>query len=580
MDVSEATAAEVAARVSARATTSVDDLLRDDTVDVVAVCSPHQFHAEQVIAACRAGKRAVLCEKPFATTTDEASRIAQVSVETGVPIIVGAMHTYDPGWVAFTEAWGPTRGSATHIRCSAVLPPNPRFEDFATEVTNRQPPQAPSPSAAVDDRANRLRGGILGLAIHDLPLIRAFLTATDRIVVHAAQTLTPFGYLVVFSCGEQVVELHAHMSANWSPSWLFEVFSGDRVGSVNFTPSYVQAGSAEAVHQLSRAAGAPRAQRPERVRRGMATPVRPRSRPGASLFSGGSDRRSDLRPRPLRAGGHRVGEQSRTGRCPMTALRVSAATDAEVAGDIVTVIASLPISLVGAESGTRGELVAVHGGPGWPERTAECLLHHVRGLLIVHPTPVSTNQVPDVVSVPVVVDYRFAGNPALAAAAEAFVGWPAGAMIEVAAVVPDASSLDETLVDQLATLRRLGQPAVELHRLTWNGSGYYLRGSTTAGSPVLVSAHVSSGARPSLRVRGLAADSGVVLTLPDPGTARPAVLVNTTSTGATTTPTIWETSHRAAWRRLHAAVTGARLTNDLADLRADLTIAGQALPTR
>jgi hypothetical protein len=71
-----------------------------------------------------------------------------------------------------------------------------------------------------------------------------------------------------------------------------------------------------------------------------------------------------------------------------------------------------------------------------------------------------------------------------------------------------------------------------------------------------------------------------VLTLPDPSNARPAVLVHTTSTGATTTPTIWETSHRAAWRRLHAAVTGARLTNDLADLRADLMIAGQALPTR
>ena len=39
MDVSEATAAEVAARVSARATTSVDDLLRDNTVDVVAESS-------------------------------------------------------------------------------------------------------------------------------------------------------------------------------------------------------------------------------------------------------------------------------------------------------------------------------------------------------------------------------------------------------------------------------------------------------------------------------------------------------------------------------------------------------------
>ena len=63
----------------------------------------------------------------------------------------------------------------------------------------------------------------------------------------------------------------------------------------------------------------------------------------------------------------------------MTPLRVSAATDAEVAGDIATVIASLPISLVGAEPEQRGDLVAVHGGPGWPERTAECLLHKVRG---------------------------------------------------------------------------------------------------------------------------------------------------------------------------------------------------------
>lgn len=245
MDVSETTAAEVAARVGARATTSMDDLLRDDSVDVVAVCSPHQFHADQVIAACRAGKRAVLCEKPFATSTDEAARIAQVSAETGVPILVGAMHTYDPGWLNFVEAWGPTAGSAGHVRCSAVLPPNPRFEDFATEVSNRVAPGG-RPLNTPEARVSRLRDGILGLAIHDLPLIRAFLDTTDDVVVHAARTLTPFGYLVVFSCGEQVVELHAHMSANWKPSWTLQVYADDRVGLVDFTPSYVQAGSATA----------------------------------------------------------------------------------------------------------------------------------------------------------------------------------------------------------------------------------------------------------------------------------------------------------------------------------------------
>jgi predicted dehydrogenase len=247
MDVSVDTARAVAARVGARATTSVEDMLADEAVDVVAVCSPHQFHADQVIAACRAGKRAVLCEKPFATNASEALRIAEVSAETGVPILVGAMHAYDPGWLAFAEAWGPTRGSASHIRCSAVLPPNPRFEDFATEVSNRVPPPgAPPAQSGSDARAEQLRGGIIGLAIHDLPLVRAFLTSTNTIQVHAARTLTPFGYLVVFSCGDQVVELHAHMSANWNPHWSLQVFAPDRVGSVEFTPSYVQAGSAVA----------------------------------------------------------------------------------------------------------------------------------------------------------------------------------------------------------------------------------------------------------------------------------------------------------------------------------------------
>lgn len=245
MDANESAAASVAARVGARATTSVDDLLGDDSVDVVVVCSPPAFHAEQVVAACRAGKRAVLCEKPFTTSVAEASLVAQASVETGVPVLVGTMHAYDPGWLAFAEAWGAGHGDARHLRCSAVLPPNPRFEDLATEVTDRQAGVV-TPAASIDDQANVLRAGILGLATHDLPLVRSLLTEPGHVVVHTARTLTPFGYLLVFSCGEQVVELHALMSANWDPRWTLEVYERDRVGAVDFTPSYVQAGSATA----------------------------------------------------------------------------------------------------------------------------------------------------------------------------------------------------------------------------------------------------------------------------------------------------------------------------------------------
>ena len=75
MDVDPAVASSVAARVGASASTSMEALLADPAVDVVAICSPHQFHAAQVIAACRAGKKAVLCEKPFAMNAEEAAGI-------------------------------------------------------------------------------------------------------------------------------------------------------------------------------------------------------------------------------------------------------------------------------------------------------------------------------------------------------------------------------------------------------------------------------------------------------------------------------------------------------------------------
>ena len=103
-----------------------------------------------MIAACRAGKRAVLCEKPFATTAEQAAEIAAVAAETRVPVLVGAMHTFDPAWKAAVDGWGDLASSAVAIRSSIVLPPNPRFEDVATEVTGRTAaaPVAPTPVAA------------------------------------------------------------------------------------------------------------------------------------------------------------------------------------------------------------------------------------------------------------------------------------------------------------------------------------------------------------------------------------------------------------------------------------------------
>lgn len=245
MDVDPSVAESVAKRVGAAHSTSIDALLGDPAVDIVAICSPHQFHAAQVIAACRAGKKAVLCEKPFAMNAEEAAEISAVSQETGVPIIVGAMHTFDPGWLAATDNWGDLPEDVHTIRSSIVLPPNARFEDFATEIITRPASGAPDYSDP-EVIKGALRGGVMGLAIHDLPLVRRFTPDFNEIEVLDTRHVQPFGYVISLRTPSRTIELRAAMNNTWKPEWSFEAISDDAALRVDFTPSYVQAGSAVA----------------------------------------------------------------------------------------------------------------------------------------------------------------------------------------------------------------------------------------------------------------------------------------------------------------------------------------------
>jgi len=250
-DIDPEVAAAVAGRVGAAHSTSVEALLDDPAVEVVAICSPNAFHAEQVIAACRAGKRAVLCEKPLAMSAAEADAIAAVSAETGVPIFVGAMHSFDPGWRAAVAHWGELPRTSHTIRSSIVLPPNSRFEDLATEVLTRQP--FPTPDYAdVAVLAGMVHAGVMGLAIHDLPLIRSLLPRYDDLRVIDAKFQAPFGYRILFVASGKSVELHALMSQTWQPDWVLDAFADDQVLNLEFPPSYVHAGSA--VSKLSTSA--------------------------------------------------------------------------------------------------------------------------------------------------------------------------------------------------------------------------------------------------------------------------------------------------------------------------------------
>src|SRR5262249_37223081 len=61
----------------------LEELLGEQRVDVVHVCTPNALHCEQVLAALEHGIH-VVCEKPLAVTTGESRRMLDAATERGL----------------------------------------------------------------------------------------------------------------------------------------------------------------------------------------------------------------------------------------------------------------------------------------------------------------------------------------------------------------------------------------------------------------------------------------------------------------------------------------------------------------
>ena len=80
-----------------------EQLVADDRVDAVVVCSWGETHEQYVLAAIAAGKP-VFCEKPLATTQGACRRILAAETAAGRRLVqVGYMRRYDPAYRALRE---------------------------------------------------------------------------------------------------------------------------------------------------------------------------------------------------------------------------------------------------------------------------------------------------------------------------------------------------------------------------------------------------------------------------------------------------------------------------------------------
>lgn len=98
-DISEDVLATTTEKTGAKGFTSAFELLAETTIDIISICTPPAFHKDIAIAASEAGVH-ILCEKPLASTYEDARDIAEAVERTGATLHVGFCHRFEP---AITE---------------------------------------------------------------------------------------------------------------------------------------------------------------------------------------------------------------------------------------------------------------------------------------------------------------------------------------------------------------------------------------------------------------------------------------------------------------------------------------------
>ena len=138
------------------------DILADDSVDAVLVCSPTDTHAIISQEAARAGKH-IFCEKPLDQDPEVIRQTLEVVEQAGVVFQIGFNRRFDHNFRAVRKAVEDGSVGDVHM----------------VRITSRDP--APPPVEYV-----RVSGGLfMDMAIHDFDMAR-YLSGSEVVKVHAA----------------------------------------------------------------------------------------------------------------------------------------------------------------------------------------------------------------------------------------------------------------------------------------------------------------------------------------------------------------------------------------------------------
>jgi hypothetical protein len=242
------------------------------------------------------------------------------------------------------------------------------------------------------------------------------------------------------------------------------------------------------------------------------------------------------------------------------------------------VLASLPQSFR-RSSVSAGAVVVVEGGPGWVVAATAALRGGATGLIVICPVPADLEPLRSaLMSHPatVVVDSPWSSNPAVPAAADAIRSAVAGAVhAECRLIQPAGADLDRALLHQLSLVRALIGPATSLSVLS--KSANHLQGSARSGDLLVdLSITCTDASTASATTRVLLPDGSVEVLIPAPTTARPATVTVVSADGMAILPSLFESGHRATWRRLRDHVSEGDVPGDVDALQSDIALLQRA----
>jgi myo-inositol 2-dehydrogenase/D-chiro-inositol 1-dehydrogenase len=144
-------------------------LLRDPTIDAIAICSSTDTHAGLIVESAAAGKQ-IFCEKPIDYDLDRIDRALEAVAKAGVKLQVGFNRRFDPNFRAVRHAVSEGRIGDPHI----------------LRITSRDP--VPPPISYI-----QVSGGIFfDMTIHDFDMARYLMGCeVEEVYVAGASLVDP-----------------------------------------------------------------------------------------------------------------------------------------------------------------------------------------------------------------------------------------------------------------------------------------------------------------------------------------------------------------------------------------------------